>query len=232
MIFITIVVRAVVEALVPTLNEIKNDLNSIRNTVEQLNETISCVNETVKTLAGEFEEHKDEIETELTDTQASIQSIIDNPSTDEISIRVLQLLLPYFNNLEEEIETKISETVNSSEIFLEDELMEYKKQTTLELANLQSSINANLGCVRSDLADLADLQSSINADFSCVRANLADLQSSIDTLNHINHTNTGQLDKIDTLQELAEGINNNITQVNATISSELTSYNTSIKIIS
>ena len=99
-----IVVRiaaAVIEALLPTLKDMRSDLNSIRDTVDLLNETIRCVNETVKTLAGEFEEHRDytqsqfaEIETELAETQASIQSIIDNPPTDEISRRVLQLLLP------------------------------------------------------------------------------------------------------------------------------------------
>ena len=147
----------------------RSDLNSIRDTVNLLNKT-------VKTLAGEFEEHKDE----LADTQASIQSIIDNPPTDEISRRVLQLLLPYLNNIEEEIKTDIgqliSETATSTEIILRDELMEYKNQTTSELANLQSSINANFRCVKTDLADLQSSVDSVN-----------------DTLNHINDTNTDQL---------------------------------------
>ena len=309
--FVVIGITAgVVEALLPIMNgikeELKNDLTNLKETVDQQYEVIKCLNETVKTLAGEFEEHKDELD----DTQASIQSIIDNPPTDEISRRVLQLLLPYLNNIEEEIKTDIgqliSETATSTEIILRDELMEYKNQTTSELADLQSSINANLSCVKTDLADLqssintnfscvktdladlqssinanlgcvktdladlqssinanlscvktdlADLQSSINANFSCVKTDLADLQSSInanlscvktdladlqssvdsvnDTLNHINDTNTDQLMKLcvkmDTLQEelhsIDTRISNNITQVNATISSELTSYN-------
>ena len=179
MVLFFIVVRiaeAVNEALLPTLKDMSSDLNSIRDTVDLLNETIRCVNETAKIMAGDFEEHKDE----LADTQASIQSIIDNPPTDEISRRVLQLLLPYLNNIEEEIKTDIgqliSETATSTEIILRDELMEYKKQTTSELADLQSSINTNLSCVKTDLADL---QSSINANFSCVKTDLADLQSSI-----------------------------------------------------
>ena len=118
------------------------------------------------------------------------------------------MLLPYLNNIEEEIKTDIgqliSDTATSTEIILRDKLMEYKNQTTSELAYLQSSINANLSCVKTDLADLqssindnlccvktdlADLQSSINANLSCVKTDLADLQSSIDsvndTLNHI-----------------------------------------------
>ena len=199
--------------------ELKNDLTSLKETVDQQYEVIKCLNETVKTLAGEFEEHRDdtqsqfaEIETELADTQSSIQSIIDNPPTDEISRRVLQLLLPYLNNIEEEIKTDIgqliSETATSTEIILR-ELMVHKNQTTSELADLQSSINANLSCVKTYLADLqssinanlscvktdlADLQSSINANLSCVKTDLADLQSSVDsTLNHINDTNTDQL---------------------------------------
>ena len=278
------IAAAVIEALLPTLKDMRSDLNSIRDTVDLLNETIRCVNETVKTLAGEFEEHRDytqsqfaEIETELADTQSSIQSIIDNPPTDEISRRVLQLLLPYLNNIEEELKTDIgqliSETATSTEIILRDELMEHKNQTTSELANLQSSINANLSCVKTDLADLqssmndnfscvktdlADLQSSINANLSCVKTDLANLQSSInanlscvktdladlqssvdsvnDTLNHINDTNTDQLMqlcvKMDTLQEeLDKRISNNITQVNTTLSSELTSYNTKLDLM-
>ena len=98
-------------------------------------------------------------------------------------------------------------------------------------------MNANLSCVKTDLANL---QSSINANLSCVKTDLADLQSSVDsvndTLNHINDTNTDQLMqlcvKMDTLQEeLDKRISNNITQVNTTLSSELTSYNTKLDLM-
>ena len=118
--------------------------------------------------------------------------------------------------------------------------MQYKNKTTSELANLQSSINANLSCVKTDLADL---QSSINADLSCVKTDLADLQSSVDsvndTLNHINDTNTDQLMqlcvKMDTLQQelhsVGTKISNNITQINTTLSSELTSYNNELDLM-
>ena len=97
------------------------------------------------------------------------------------------MLLPYLNNIEEEIKTDIgqliSETATSTEIIiLRDELMEYKNQTTSELADLQSSINADLSCVKTDLADL---QSSINANLSCVKTDLADLQSSVDSVKMI-----------------------------------------------
>ena len=136
--------------------------------------------------------------------------------------------------------------------------MEYKNQTTLEVADLQSSINATLSCVKTDLADLqssmndnfscvntdlADLQSSINAKLSCVKTDLADLQTSVDsvndTLNHINDTNTDQLMqlcvKMDTLQEelhsIDKRISNKITQVNTTLSSELTSSNTKLDLM-
>ena len=103
-IFVVIRITAgVVEALLPIMNgikeELKNDLTSLKETVDQQYEVIKCLNETVKTQAEEFEEHRSEtvsqlaeIETELADTQSSIQSIIDNPPTDEISRRVLQLL--------------------------------------------------------------------------------------------------------------------------------------------
>ena len=100
--------------------------------------------------------------------------------------------------------------------------MEYKNKTTSDLADLQSSINANLSCVKTDLADLQSSVYSVN-----------------DTLNHINDTNTDQLMqlcvKMDTLQEELHSvdtrISNNITQVNATLSSELTSYNTKLDLM-
>ena len=209
------IATAVVEALLPTLNEMRSDLNNVRDTVNLLNET-------VKTLAGEFEQHRDEFETELADTQASIKSLIENPPIDEISKRVLQLLRPNLNNIEEEIKTYIRETVMFTETILRDELMEYKNQTTSKLADLQSSISANLSCVKTNLADL---QSSVD------RVN--------DTLNHVNDTNTDQLmqlcAKMDTLQEklyyLDTKISNNTALVNTTLNSELTSVNTKLDLI-
>ena len=189
--------------------ELKNDLTSLKETVNQQYEVIKCLNETVKTLAGEFEEHRDDtqsqfavIETELADTQSSIQSIIDNPPTDEISTRVLQLLLPYLNNIEEEIKTDIgqliSETATSTEIILRDELMEYKNQTTSELADLQSSINANLSCVKTDLADLQSSVNSVNNKLELMNKLFSDDFNDVKTeLNGINDTTNEIVDEIE-----------------------------------
>ena len=75
--FVVIRITAgVVEALLPIMNgikeELKNDLTSLKEKVDQQYEVIKCLNETVKTQAEEFEEHRfetvyklAEIETEL-----------------------------------------------------------------------------------------------------------------------------------------------------------------------
>ena len=219
-IFVVIMIaEAVLENfLLPTLNEIKCDLNSIRDNVGRLNET-------VKTLAEEHREDTQyrfaEIETELAATKASIQSVIDNPPTEEISQSVLQLLLPYLSNIEEEIETDIEDTVTFTKIILRDELMDYKKKTILQQAN--------------------DVQSLVDTDdLICLKTDLVDVQSSIenvnDTLKDINDTNTDQLmqllAKMDTVHDeidsIDEGISTNFNKLHATLTSQFNVSNTKL----
>ena len=106
--------------------ELKNDLTSLKETVDQQYEVIKCLNETVKTLAEEFEEHKDE----LADTQASIQSIIDT-NTDQL----MQLCVK-MDTLQEElhsIDKRITNNITQVNTTLSSELTSYN--TKLDLMN-------------------------------------------------------------------------------------------------
>ena len=70
MVLFIIVVRiaaAVIEALLPTLKDMRSYLNSIRHTVDLLHET-------VKTLAGEFEEHRDDTQSQFAEIKTDLQT--------------------------------------------------------------------------------------------------------------------------------------------------------------
>ena len=81
--------------------ELKNDLTNLKETVDQQYEVIKCLNETVKTLAGEFEEHIDDTQSQFAEIKTDLQTS-------------------------------------------------------------KSSINANLSCVKTDLADLQSSVDSVN----------------------------------------------------------------------
>ena len=119
----------------------RSDLNSIRDTVDLLNETIRCVNETVKTLAGEFEEHR-------VDTQSQFAEMKTDLQTSHSSINVnLSCVKTDLADLQSSINANLS-------------------CVKTDLADLQSSINANLSCVKTDLADLQSSVDSVNDTLS------------------------------------------------------------------
>ena len=175
---------AVIEQLLPILYEMKNDLNSIRDTVDTLNERVSqqdvnirSLNQTVTVLAGELEEHKNE-------TADGLQILLHNNPlmVETISKKVLHLLLPYLNMMEDDIKSDlgllIDDIATCTMLSLSDEMKTHRNQTASELAHLHSSINADLDCVKTELANA---QSLINSDLSCIKADLSALQSSINS---------------------------------------------------
>ena len=121
---------AVAEVLLPILNDMKTDLNNLNElysnlnetvsnleetvsnleeTVSDLEETVSNLEETVSDLNKTVEDHKSQTTSELDDLHSSI----DNPPTNVIANAVLVKLLPYLNNVEENLCEKIDESVNS-----------------------------------------------------------------------------------------------------------------------
>ena len=93
---------AVYEALRPFMNEMRASLEAVKSDVARLTE--------------DLEEHKNQTTTEL----ANLQSSINNPPIEEMSRAVLQKLLPYLNDIKEDLGEKIDESVSSLTGDLED----------------------------------------------------------------------------------------------------------------
>ena len=83
------VTEAVLQALIPVVNEIRDELASLKRDGASLKE---CVNETMSQLREDLEEHKNRTTSELADLQTSLQSSIDNPPTKTISDAVRMAL--------------------------------------------------------------------------------------------------------------------------------------------
>ena len=126
------------EALLPIMKEMKADLTTLK-------EYLTSLNETVIQLSGDVEEHKNWTKSELADLQSSIN----NPPTGAISRAVLLTLLPYLNNIEENLSTDLNSlisdraaTTDESVSSLRRDLEMNKNWTMSELAHLQSSIDS------------------------------------------------------------------------------------------
>ena len=99
-----------------------------------------------------------------------------------ISKKVLHLLLPYLNTMEDDIKSDlgllIDDIATCTMLSLSDEMKTHRNQTASELAHLHSLINAELDCVKTELANA---QYSINSDLSCIKADLSALQFSVNS---------------------------------------------------
>ena len=82
------------------LSSLNGSATDIRVQVCDLNETVGDLEETVK-------QHKSQTSSELADPVH-----IDNPPTDETGDAVLLRLLPYLNNMEDELTGRIAESAN------------------------------------------------------------------------------------------------------------------------
>ena len=165
---------AVLQALQPFMNEVRDDLTTLK-------ECLTSLNETVIQLSGDVEQHKNWTKSEQADLQTSLQSISDQATTTDESVSSLRgdfemyknwtmseladlqtsidsvpdaalpKLLPYMNNIEEKLLTDLSSlisdratSIDASVSSLSGDLEEHKNQTTSELADLQSSLQSSI----------------------------------------------------------------------------------------
>ena len=210
---------AVVEALLPILNDMKTDLNNNLNdltaTVANLEETVSDLNETV-------EDHKRQTTSEHTELHNSLETSINNPPTNVIAIAVLVKLLPYLNDIEENLCEKIDKSTNS---------------LTEDLSSLNGSVTdlTEKVCNVSDSQRAQDMNETISSHMEHLNMKLMSVEASMrkehrnirDELEeHKNHVNFElielenshddidvKLDSLDTKQdELSMNILSNVTE--------------------
>ena len=156
-----------------------NDLTSLRGDITSLSETMSQQQETIKSLSEDVEEHKNQTKSELADLQSSI----DNPPIKMISDAVRLALLPYLNNIEENLMTDLSRLINDratstdeSVSSLRGDLEMNKNWTMSELAHLQSSLQSI-----SDRVTTIDVSVSSFREENWMKSELADLQTSLNS---------------------------------------------------
>ena len=119
----------------------------MRDGFAALSEDLASINETVRDLSRNLEAHKNWTKSELADLQSSIN----NPPTEMISRAVLLKILPYMNDIEQNLFTDLSSLVNYratstgvSLSRLSGDLEMYKNWTMSELADLQISLQSSV----------------------------------------------------------------------------------------
>ena len=138
---------AVLDALLPVLKGIKTDINNLKELYGNISDTVINLEETV-------EEHKSQ-------TSSDLQSSIDNPPTDEIATAVLLKLLPYLNNVEDDLSDKIDESVNS-------------------LSGDLSSINGSVTDLRAKLCEVSDSVSNQDEALTDLNETVSNLKDTVE----------------------------------------------------
>ena len=121
------------ETLQPLLDGIKSDIASLTEIVSQQNETPRHLNDSMARLGEEFEEHKNETESELTGLEALLQSVIDNPPADAIGDAVVRKLLSYMNDMEDDIKMDLGQLIRERTTSISDSVNEQLDQMSLRL---------------------------------------------------------------------------------------------------
>ena len=135
--------------LLPYMNNTEENLFTDLSSL--ISDRATTTEESVSSLGRDLGMHTNWTILELADLQSSLQFSIDNPPTEMISRAVLLTLLPYLNNIEENIVTDLSSlisdrvtSIDTSVNSLSGDLEEHKNQTTSELADLQSSLQSSI----------------------------------------------------------------------------------------
>ena len=169
------------DGLLPVIKMIKNEINNLNElysnmseTVSNLEKTVSDLNKTVVNLEECVEEHKSQTSSELADLRALLQSDIDgHPTTDVVANSVLLRVLPYLNNMEDDVFDKIDESAISLAADFHDDLSSLKDSVTdikvkvcdlnETVGDLEETVEEHKSQTSSELVDLrALLQSHID----------------------------------------------------------------------
>ena len=179
------IAAAVYEVLRAILNEMKEDISCMKSDIASLNETVSQ-------LAGKLEDHKNETTSELVDLQLSLQSMIDNPPIEAVSIAVLVSLVPYFNAMESGLKTELATGLNSLNSSMRDDLNNLKTElaTGDDLKSIEHDIKTEFatglsvmnGSLRDDLNAMElDIKTEFATSLNSVRDDLNSMELGIKT---------------------------------------------------
>ena len=137
---------------------------------------MSETRESLNDIKRDLEQHKSQTASELADLQSSIN----NPHLEDISRAVLQKLLPYLNDIEEDLREKIDESVSSLAGDLED-----INEKVCDLNDSLISVNTSM---REELEDhqlsheqlmvtLVAVNATVTEDMDCIKKDLSHLKN-------------------------------------------------------
>ena len=185
--------QQVLQPVMSDLTSLRGDVTNLSETISQqqetmksLNEAMKSLNETVRSLSGDLEEHKNRTTSKISDLQTSLQSSIDNPPTGDISRAVLLTLLPYLNNIEENLFTDLSSLINhratstdESVSSVRGDLELYKNWTVSELTHLQTSLQPISDTVTTIDVSVSGFRENFMEHKNWTKSELATIQSNL-----------------------------------------------------
>ena len=167
-----VIIDTVVNTLLPVLKEIKADFNNLTELYNDLNEKVCSLEETVK-------EHKSHTSSGLTDLQMSI----DNPPINAIGNSVLVKLLPYLNNIEENLSERIDESANSLFSDFLDYLLSINQEVTdlsVKVCDVSDTVGELKNHTTSELADIQEQLLNVTGDIRDVKKELTKISENLD----------------------------------------------------
>ena len=232
---------AVAEVLLPILNDMRAGLNNLNElysnlnatvsnleetvsnleeTASDLEETVSNLEETVSNLNTTVEDHKSQTTSELTRVHTSLETFINNPPIDVIAIAVLVKLLPYLNNIEENLNEKMS-SLNGSITDLTEKVCNVS-DSQIEIAqDMNETISSHMEHLNMKLISMRqqhrEIESHLEQHNNYVNSELIELETNQDDID-------AKLDLLDTKQdelnmkvmsfgsELEQSIQSNVTE--------------------
>ena len=119
---------------------------------------------------------------QLADLQTSLQSSIDNPPTKTISDAVRMALLPYLNDIEENLMTDLSSNADGLVSSLGGDLEMYKNWTTSELADLQTSLQSSINTTHNEqLTQLSGKMDALDSQLVSLNSHMSHEISSLES---------------------------------------------------
>ena len=240
---VTRISGAVLQVLLPIMNDIKDDLSSVKDDLSSVKRDLASLNESVSKLSGDIENHKNQTTSDLVGLK-NILNISITSHTEQIDAMRDTLdsqLVSVNTSMREELRV------------MESQLEEHKNQTTSELVRLENvlnistashteqidamrdTLNSQLVSVNTSMREeLRAMESQLEEHKNQTTSELADLHTSLQS--SINNTHAQQMTQLcDKLEAIDTTIDNTGVSMRADIScikEDLSSLNDSMNRIS
>ena len=200
---VTRISGAVLQVLLPIMNDIKDDLSSVKDDLSSVKRDLTSLNESVSKLSGDLKDHKNQTTSELVRLENMLNISITSHTEQIDAMR---------DTLDSQL-VSVNTSMREDLRAMESQLEEHKNQTTPELADLHTSIQSSINSTHAQqMTQLYDKLEAIDttidntgvsmrADISCIKEDLSSLNDLINRISdnveeHEDHVTT-ELMKLD-----------------------------------